>query len=246
MTFHVVINTYKRPEMLDRLTKQICLEASKSNVDVILDVFFDGCDPYPISSGDRVVSRARNMVSHRGKKKYYELVKMNFEVMRDTEADYHIKLDDDLVLKNDFFKHCAEYWQSIRDDSKMTLMLLRDHREKMWGSDKPVMMNKDVIRTDWCDLIFMCDDKLPELVCSRDDFFMPPPDWLTTSSGVGRQLTRNIRGFKYDDDTMTTYTISQRCGNMYQVATSLVNHGNHQSMMNPERNITHINALKER
>lgn len=229
--FHIVLNTYQRPEMLDRLSKQICLEANKMGCTVLLSVFFDGCDPYPLMGSKLVDTKAYNMVSHRGKPKYYELIKMNFEVLRDNPATIYIKLDDDLILRHDFFSNVALLWKSIKDDKKMTLTLLKDHRTGMWGG-LPEKYNSHIIKSNWVDLIFACGDRMVRAVNEME--LLPPPKHIE-SSGVARQITRNIRGFRWNDELRMEYEFGESLGNMYQVKETLVNHGNHVSKMNPQR-----------
>lgn len=229
--FHIVLNTYERPDHLDRLTKQICLEASKMGCRVLVSVFFDGCPPYPINGSELVDTRAYNMVRHRGKKHYYELIKMNFEVLRDNPATIYIKLDDDLILRHEFFSKIALLWKSIKDDKKMTLTLLKDHRTGMWGG-LPEQYNNQITKSNWADLIFACGQRMVDAMDKME--LLPPPSHIE-SSGVARQITRNIRGFRWNDELRTEYKFGESLGNMYQVKDTLVNHGNHESKMNPQR-----------
>lgn len=149
-----------------------------------------------------------------GKEKYYQLVTINFNEYK--PAKLYIKLDDDVELVPDFFNKCKEAWDSIADNNKLTLNLLKDFRCEMWGSEEPKHYNHLVNHTGWTDGIFMFDQRFLNFF-KRIELLPPPP--YVKSSGVFRQISRKLR----------------RWGGMYQVKQSLVFHGDHQSIMNPER-----------
>lgn len=231
MNITIIINTYNRPEHFRELNKDILTWSSGYNITLL--VFFDGCDPYPILSNDNVNSHAFNYHKNHGKDLYYKLIQSNFEQATIHNADFIFKIDDDMRLIPQFFERSIIAWQSIKDINLLTLNLLRDEREEMWGS-RIQGYNNYVRNSDWVDLNFMCAPRLCEIITSG--FLRPRPPHIK-SSGVARQITRRIRGIVLEEDYTGVVRVHEtpRVGTMYQVNQSYLYHKGKESKMNPDR-----------
>ena len=192
-----------------------------------------------------------NRHEHRGKVGFWRT--MN-QIVQDAEAaryDYLFILQDDLRLTHLFFDKAILTWEAISDPKKLALStLLTPDREgrKLWNGQEPEIqkfpaphLRRDEIkrrtaleaigdlsgvgwdipvwRTDWVDCIWMSDGRFAHRMGGIAEVdgrrWEADPD---KSSGVGAQITfwGNKLGW-----------------NFYQVAESLVLHGDHPSKMNP-------------
>lgn len=207
LDFYVIINSYNREKQLNRLLVQLKNELTNYKHEIC--VWLDGCDYQERIEGVKYIS-----VPHHGRERYYILFSANIKTL--PAAKFYIKIDDDMVLADSFIKKALTAWHTIKNPSKIILNLLKDQRVTMWGSDPPVNASKYALMTDWVDGNFLADgSRFYDLASS---FVFHPPT-VSTSSGVFSQLTKQIRG---------KFT-------MWQVKNTLLYHGNHKSMMNPNR-----------
>jgi hypothetical protein len=222
----VAIPTYNRPKLLVRLLKQIDQAAKGFNVNIY--VFDDGSEHEASVTIDGIRDELRNISNitvtrfeNHGKKRYWQLVNLIFERLEESNSKYFYYLGDDLEVAETFFEESIHAWESIQDEKKMSLNLLCDSRTKSWTDFERVKVDFDefsVYQNQWLDMIMMCDSKLvgqrvDPISLSRWD--VKP----LLSSGVGAQLSTRLHSTGKS---------------MYQVIRSLVQHGNHDSLMNPE------------
>ena len=214
MKVTILINTNEREDMLLAICTALKEEADREGIDVFIQVNLDGCK-YDFR---RFEGLPIWFIRHRkhGRAYYYALC---YKLFMDAEygSDYYFKIDDDMVLAPNFLTRSIEAWKSIEDDHKRGLNLLTDGRLEMWGSDTKTVYNEHVFLSGWIDLNFMMDGVSFDIL--RELQLLPPPDRITTSSGVGRQVCRWMRW----------------CGNLYQMRETMLIHGDHTSKMNPDR-----------
>ena len=208
LDYYIIINTFEREQELYELLAQLT-SWKPSGTTMKIKVYLDGCD-YGCEGCFEEVEFVR--VEHHGRENYYKLVQRNIQEIE--RAKYYIKLDDDLTLDPYFFEMCTRNWNSIQDPMKLTLMLLKDRRHSQWGAPDPKSYNDYVLKTWWCDMIFMFSK---EFIKFFNQLTLYPPD-MESSSRVGAQISKKLRDY----------------GGMYQVKETLVFHGDHESKMNPE------------
>ena len=224
MKITVLITTYRRRGLLLRLLQQ--LKDAAGEHDVMVHIIHDGaCPPQyaPVNHWLCTHRPAWSLVSasaHCGKQRYYSLISQLFRIGSRDGADYYIQLPDDIQVAPTFFKDAVTAYESIQDDKKICLNLLRDAREKVgWVSFDPVPRG-DVRQTQWVDMCYIAPPsffkRLGHTVfpISASRFKNP-----NISSGVGSQISRRIHEQGY---------------HIYQVEKSLVSHGTHESVMHCE------------
>jgi len=205
----VQINSYNRERQLTRLLHQ--LQGELKSLDYYIYVNLDG---YEVEN--RVKSGHITYISHsrHGKRFYYQLNQNFWNKLGD--AEHFLKLDDDVVLVDGFLEKMIASWDSIEDQDKIALNILMDQRSDMWGN-KQYPYNEYVLQSNWTDLNFFGDKRLIFALQNISGLVPPPRNY--TSSGVGYQLNRYLNTF----------------GTIYRVRETLIKHGNHLSVMNPNR-----------
>ena len=251
----VGITSYDRPNMLSDLVNDI-QAVTMDRFDLDVRIYDDGSDFDPtdlwFTRKDWITF---NRHEHRGKEGFWRT--MN-QIVQDAEAaryDYLFILQDDLRLVDLFFDKAILTWEAISDPKKLALStLLTPDREgrQLWNGIEPEIQEFEVSyltnhgppetardralneisygwgstnpyipvwRTDWVDCIWMSDGRFAHRMGGIAEVdgrrWEADPD---KSSGVGAQITfwGNKLGW-----------------NFYQVAQSLVIHGDHESKMNP-------------
>jgi hypothetical protein len=204
----VLINSYDRESMLNRLLDQLLAEKEH---EIQVFVLLDGCN-YKPHKDQRVTFT--QMYRH-GKSKYYLLCDYLFK--NAPKADFYVKIDDDMQIVDDFFNKSINAWNSLTNRNKMALNLLKDNREsRIWGARQPHAVSDLADFSDWVDLNWITNETGMNIL--RMLHLQPPPDWIE-SSGVGRQVCRHWRQY----------------GKLYQVKQTLLIHDAHESKMNPNR-----------
>jgi len=213
MDFFISITSYKREKNLKSLLKQI--NDQKGHYKIGGVILIDKCDYGVISHEGFEVLRFKE---HYGRKRFYELMNIAFDKMKQNNFKYYINLQDDIILRDNFFSKCAYLWENIKDDKKIILDLRNDERagSSLWGSYpvNVINFNKELYyKSQWFDLVFMSDHKIKE--------YMPKLYYVNmdSSSGVARQITKRFR---------------KNGLNMYHYSKTLVHHGHCESLMNPE------------
>lgn len=219
----VGIPTYNRHKLLKRLLSQINTAAKSYNVTVLL---VDDGSTQPVDLRSLSFDNISRLDLHRfgknnGKTGYWKTVNSLFDRMREIKADYYFYLGDDLQIDSTFFESAISTWDAITDENKISLNLLNDGRTDCWTKFKRVSVSfgeHTVFKSQWLDMVMMFDEKLLEhriKPISKSRWYKRP----NLSSGVGHQLS-----IKFHNSGKT----------MYQVKNSLVHHGGHISVMNPQ------------
>jgi hypothetical protein len=228
----VVISTHKRPEACADLLVQLhAALPTRLRNDAQLIVLEDA------SSSDytAVCELGRQLFSERflflrsrrwlGKQGYYLTYQAAFELARRVHPAHTLFIQDDLTLAPDFFARAFALWGSIRDRRKAVLSLISFDDDEVRGRwtryKRRELLGGKVWKTQWFDLpAYLVDEYFFETL----RYAVYPSDPLRfargtgISSGVGEQLTRRL----------------WRRGNIYQVANTLVFHGEHASVMNTD------------
>lgn len=220
---YIAITTYNRPRQLRRLLESLARYSHRHDVSV--HVYDDGSteDYGFVEEFDvRYVK-----TSHHGKEQYWRLITQVFEDIRPTAADYYVLLPDDAEPVEGFLDLGIRAYETIADQQKICLSLLTDSGrlpQPRWGSSGPTRVEfagTPFYRTQWVDMLFIARKAFFEAVKYRIDP-ISPGRWKGTenelSSGVGQNLSRRL-SCRY---------------HLYHVERSLVHHGAHRSMMNPE------------
>ena len=204
--FYIWINTYNREGMLHSLVGKLLDQLHP--YDFYIQVYLDGCEYRKYHFGVTY-----EQLPHHGKENYYKLCSYALRNLK--VAKYYIKIDDDMDIPDDFIEKCVKYWESITE-LPSAINLLRDNRQGLWGAEPEKHYNEYLDVSGWTDLNFMADYRFFKYLGSFE--LEPPPEFIK-SSGVGRQVCRYLR----------------KIGSIYRVKESLLIHGDHDSMMNPER-----------
>lgn len=222
LSLQVVIPSFNRNQMLRFLLGRINEEALGFNVSV--RVFDDGSKEPVIESASNypnLVNLSMVRYNNHGKKQYWQLVNHIFNYLSKTKHDLFIYLPDDIDIAQDFFKRALTQWYAIKDDKKLTLNLALDSRTQCWTKFERYKVkfgSTEVFKSQWFDMAMLFDRKLLRYRVKS----INPKIWEEKpllSSGVGAQLSKRFHKAGYS---------------MYQVTESLIYHGDHPSMMNPE------------
>lgn len=228
----VVISTHKRPEacadLLTQLHAALPVQLQNDAQLIVLEDASSSDYTAVCELGKRLFpARFLFLRSRRwlGKQGYYLTYQAAFELARRAHPAHTLFIQDDLTLAPDFFARAFALWGSIRDRKKAVLSLISfddDEKRGRWTHFKRrELLGGKVWKTQWFDLpAYLVDEYFFETLRYR----VYPADPLRfmrgtgISSGVGEQLTRRL----------------WRRGNIYQVANTLVFHGEHASVMNSD------------
>jgi len=162
-----------------------------------------------------------------GRENFYSLIGLIFEEMKDETFDYWIHLPDDVELRPDFFSRATSHFDTIRryDPRSVTLNPLRlqsDYR-RQWTDFVPRRLGQ-LWQTQQVDCCWIADRQLGDALEWRIDEVHPARFTYiegdpVTGSGVGSQMSQRLHEQGYT---------------MYGVSETLLSHGDHESLMNPE------------
>ena len=133
-------------------------------------------------------------------------------------ADLYIMLPDDAEIDDDFIRNAVNRWGDIKDSKKICLNLLADNRVENWTKFKREKRGKFWL-SQWNDMCFIAEDKFFKEI---GEVSVSSRRWdknKRLGSGVGQFISNKLYSKGY---------------NMYQVRKTLVGHGTHESVMNPE------------
>ena len=221
----IFITSYNRNEMLQNLVKQISEQTyNKYEYKVYI---FDDRSENPINNiTGSCVYHFINPI-HRGKQLYWQTWDEMFKLAKKNKSDYYFFLPDDIEICKDFFTTAIAKLEHIKsfDNNFACLSLLTDEQRKMavsscWTAKQSELKYGEIL-SHFNDCCFICQDAFFELL----DYKMnevKPIRWLrdpNLSSGVGRQISLRL---------------VEKEVNMYHCFNSLVKHGEHESLMNPQ------------
>lgn len=224
-SIQIVLPSFNRNQILKHFLYKVNEEAKE--FDVSVDIFDDGSKEPVVENADQypnLVSLGIHRYNNHGKQKYWQLVTHIFQYLKYCNSDIYMYLADDLGLVDGFFQKAINYWNAINDPNKVSLTLGVDHREKCWTNFKRVKYTfgaYEVYQTQWLDMMMLFNRKLLEAL-DYQIYPISPRRWKKdpkVSSGVGRQISLRLHEAGYS---------------LYQVTESLISHGQHPSMMNPE------------
>jgi glycosyltransferase involved in cell wall biosynthesis len=214
--FCIVINTYNRPELLEKLIEDI--NKNQKNYNIIIGIFDDCSTVKHTIKQDNV--KKFYMFPNMGKKKYYVTFNASFSFVKSINSKYYIYLPDDVRLIDNFFDEVKRIYESITSTKKICLSILTDNRINgcHWGYNNPKDFG-EFLQTQWNDLCFISEKKFFEVLDYKIEE-ISEKRWMKNSnlsSGVGYQITERLNKIgKF----------------LYHTKKSLVNHGNHESKMN--------------
>jgi hypothetical protein len=208
--------------MVARLVKSL----RRKDVDIY--VYDDGSD-VPVEIEGATVYRYKE---NAGKWNYWIRVHDMFrDALKADDWDALLWLPDDVELSWwsdnaiatwEFWDDLEYYWEILRDADPLTVCLnplaLRHHPCEQWVPFEPVpVLGHEVYQTQWMDCCGLVDRRFVEVAMLLAN---TNPYAQGISSGVGKRLSIGMdeRGF-----------------HMYQVADTLLTHGDHESVMHPER-----------
>jgi len=230
MFIYVFITTYNRSQRLKILLDDLLQKKGKHKLQIVV---YDDASTLRYDFIDRYIEKYNieyvKFDFNHGRYRYWRLINYAFKQIRNTKYDYYIMLPDDVTLCNEFFKRAINTWEAIRDNRKICLNLLLDRGRRgiaNWTGFKPVKVKYggfEIYRTQWVDLCFIADKRFFKEVRYRVDSIdfsrWQGKDCELLSSGVGAQVSEKLN----------------RSGwHLYQVTDTLVFHGDHPSVMNPE------------
>jgi len=167
MNFIIWINTYNRPQLLERFVQSVHNEQHDHHVQLVI-----------LNDGDGS--------KHHGKERYWELINKGIDNLKkiNMRIDLYIKTDDDMILAENFFDRVATLWQSINDPKKITLDILSaPHQRGRTLTGEKVPLENNYYKTGWVDMNFVFSNPhlFPTITNCKSS---------TRSSGVGLWLTR--------------------------------------------------------
>lgn len=213
--FCVIITSYNREEKLKSLLNQI---SEYKNFRIFVSVFDDSSFPANDISEFNVFKVT--YVKNNGKKKFWKIISDTYKLCKNINSKYYIYLQDDVVLKENFFQEAVRLYEKIEDPKKISLntLILENQRGKpKWTNFDPEEYD-EYYKTQWTELFFICERKFFE-VLNFSVNSIPSERWDSDpnlSSGVGDQISTRLYKMGW---------------NQYQVKNSLVTHGDHESTM---------------
>lgn len=227
--FVIVITTFNRIDNLKRLVNQI-IDNTKDKIIKII-IIDDGTEEnYSFSSKEIQLIK---ITPNNGKKKFYKNIDLAFKILKKIKAEYYFFLQDDIILKENFFMKSIKLYEEIQDENKIvlsTLMCESQRGKAKWSNFIPILQG-DVYLCQWCELFFITKynffeilnfeiHKIDEKIWDKNPLY---------GSGVGQQITTRLLNLKK---------------NMYVVKNSLCITDNSISLMNPdERKINPLIAI---
>lgn len=225
LDFCIIITTYNRPQMLSSLIHQIKNQTKDKKIKIYV---LDDNSLKKLTFNDSNITFI-NFYPNRGKKLFWQIINVAFNLVKNIQSKYFIFLQDDQVLVENFFKIVVDKYMNLLDERKICLEFRTDERTTRpnWSNFKPIEIG-DYIKTQWVELDFICEKKFFE-VLNYEILPVNKNRWKKNpnlSSGVGQQLTNRLNSLGL---------------NMYHTKNTLVRHGNHKSEMNEiERNINKL------
>ena len=224
----IYITSYNRKEMLLNLISQI--ENQKTdNIGYDIIIFDDQSD-FTLTNLSDNVSLITND-EHRGKQLFWKTWNEMFSLAFLRKDDYTIFLQDDVTVAEDFLNIAVQRFENLKrlDHKTACLSLLTDEQRKLsphacWTGKRPKIQHNEIL-SHFNDCMFICDNVFFELLEYTINE-VPLSRWKrceTLSSGVGRQMSLRIMASEY---------------NMYHCLDTMVGHGNHPSIMNPDERLT--------
>ncbi len=130
--FCVIITTYNRADMLQKLLNQ--LENEKKEYKVFVAIFDD-------AGNQKIEIKKKHykkitFYPNNGKKNYHKVINTTFNFIKNISSKYFIYLPDDISLSQNFFDESKRLYESIKFTDKVCLSILTDGR---------------VNRTNWTD-----------------------------------------------------------------------------------------------
>ena len=226
MVVQVHITTYNRPEMLARLLGQ--LSEQSQDRDGRLDIhIWDDASTYDVQSRIFEVLRDHHLniclyllQENRGKERYWKTMHSIFQKARQKKWDYFLMLQDDLELCSGFFDRISDTWNTIGRRYSVINLFTDETRvgRSIWGCPTPKLIeDTELWQCNWTDPMFFCDRWALDAI----GFYMKPIENHSPAMGskVGMQLSKRFNAAGVS---------------IYQGIETLVHHGDHPSMMNPE------------
>jgi hypothetical protein len=160
-----------------------------------------------------------------GKRGFWFTYQTAFRAVQALDPTFSLFLQDDLTFEPSLMREMFARWEAIQDDTKVVLNLLAMHDDETDGRwiefRRKDLPQARVRLTQWFDLAaFLAHRRFFERL-RFEVFPVSARRWRRDplrSSGVGEQFTRRLFGR----------------ANVYQVRETLVYHGEHPSLMNPE------------
>lgn len=225
MKIALIITTYNRPEMLMHLLDDI--EKQKGEHTIKINIVNDKSDKdysrvrYRLDDTNTFRYNFAESAQHCGKVNYWCLVDYLFKILKENNFDYLIQIPDDVRLTDHFFDEAIRLYNSIKNSHKACLNLLNDYGRNgmnLWTGTSIRHMG-EVMETGWVDMCYIADKRF----LSALDYEIKEVSqvWTTSenhSSGVGMQISLRLK---------------EAGLSMYQVKSSLVIHGAHESVMHP-------------
>jgi hypothetical protein len=214
----ILITTYNRTLSLNNLLNQIKEQAYNKKIKII--ILDDGSDEN-LNELDSNITYIK-ILPNRGKKGFHKIIDYSFKLIKNIKSEYYFYLQDDIILKENFFQKAIEIFENIQDEKKIVLstLICESQKEKSkWSDFKPIRKN-DVYLCQWCELFFVTKYDFFELLNFQINE-INKERWKFNnllSSGVGEQITNRINNLNK---------------NMYVVADSLILTTNEKSKMNP-------------
>jgi len=217
--FCVIITTYNREVMLKSLLKDIFKQ--KKEYKILVLVFDDGSFPeYDLSEFDVKYIRFHK---NNGKQNFWKVCDFIFKYCKNISTEKFIFIGDDMRLCPNFFDKAKKQYDNIPDENKICLALFITERQKAnknWTNFVPIEF-KNYYQTQWNDVNFIADKRFFEVL----DFTINPinprrfDNNSNISSGVGQQISLRLHKLNYS---------------MFHIKKSLISHGDHISLMNPD------------
>ena len=217
MRFCVVITTCNRPELFALTLSDTRRELSGHESRIVV---VDDCsdEPYGESADGIIYHR---MTVRQGKDGYWRVVNAGLRAAARHSFDRLLFFPDDVRLKPGAIAEAVKLWDAIESEKKIALQILQDDRagKKSWTNWQPVQVvfgGERFWHSQWIETCFIATPEFLDVILPLPHIHRPP---YLGSSGVQRHISMKLHRLGYE---------------MYQVVDTLVSHGDHESLMNPQ------------
>lgn len=184
----------------------------------VVTVFDDGSRPRLKAPGCKLIRSSKN----NGKKGYWSWINVLLRQARYQGGTVFV-LQDDVRFVNGGLESAKNLFRALEKElpnEAICLNLLRDYRDQNWTAYTSKEYNENLLSAGWVDGLFVCNQRFLNLFHLIP--FQHPSRWHANplaGSGVWEFVSRN--NFKLG-------------AKFFQVKKSLLVHGDHPSLMNPE------------
>lgn len=195
VTINALITTYNRIKETKALVEQLLsYRGEKYEINITI---WDDCLTNRFNYESPYVKVFHNK-ENRGRKKFWITWNEMFAYCKENRAMYYLFLQDDHILRENFFDIMLETWQKLESPISLAPLIEDSAIERgksRWGEKPHKKLRYDAMKTQWFDCNGLVTDKFFEALDWKLTS-IPESRWNSNpllSSGVGQQITTRLQ-----------------------------------------------------